>query len=219
MPGDLTAAQKQEVELLIKAGTERLKSIGQLVNGLEALEQNTGEASEKLESLAGGLKALRDQQKLVKQFADLKSQTKQLGTAQEDAKTQATELGRALAATEKPTKPGRTTRCNSTACTPVFPIPAGAWGWDNKTIGYSSQWEPQPEYNAVFVSGVTQGMTIEVIHQGTAGYKAAPDVFGDLNMDAYQCRERGLATITATGNQEIATEETVLPNQRKPGPD
>ena len=102
------AAQKQEVELLIKAGTEGLKSIGQLVKELEALGQDTGEASEKLEGLAGSLKKLRDQQKLVKQFADLKSQTKQLGTAQEEAKTQATELGRALAATEKPTKAQRT---------------------------------------------------------------------------------------------------------------
>ena len=154
-----------------------------------------------------------------------------------------------------------------------YPIPAGAWGWDNKTameviaelaaaqgaivvpdreqdvlhirhrykmtgpwkyaeqpagfvdaviadamtIGYSSQWEPQPEYNAVFVSGVTQGVAIEVIRQGTAGDKAAPDVFGDLNVDAYQCRDRGLTTIAAGGNQEIVTVETVLPTSGSPG--
>tara|TARA_R110002094_G_scaffold216774_1_gene187710 strand:+ start:952 stop:4170 length:3219 start_codon:yes stop_codon:yes gene_type:complete len=99
--------QKQEVELLIKAGTEGLKSIGQLVKELEALGQDTGEASEQMEGLAGSLKGLRDQQKLVKQFADLKSQTKELGEQQAKAKTNATELGKALAATEKPTKAQR----------------------------------------------------------------------------------------------------------------
>jgi hypothetical protein len=102
------AAQKQEVELLIKAGTEGLKSIGQLVKELEALGQDTGEASEKLEGLADSLKGLRDQQKLVKQFADLKGQTKELAAAQDDAKTRATELGKALAETENPSKAQRT---------------------------------------------------------------------------------------------------------------
>src|SRR5690554_775465 len=99
--------QKQEVELLIKAGTEGLKSIGQLVKELEALGQDTGEASEQLEGLAGSLKGLRDQQKLVKQFADLKGQTKELAEQQAKTKTNATELGKALAATEKPTKAQR----------------------------------------------------------------------------------------------------------------
>ena len=102
------AAQKQEVELLIKAGTEGLKSIGQLVKELEALGQDTGEASEKLEGLADSLKGLRDQQKLVKQFADLKGQTRELAAAQNDAKTRATELGKALAETENPSKAQRT---------------------------------------------------------------------------------------------------------------
>lgn len=99
--------QKQEVELLIKAGTEGLKSIGQLVKELEALGQDTGEASEKLEGLAGALSELRDQQKLVRQFADLKSQTKGLADQQAQAKDRATELGKALAQTEKPTRAQR----------------------------------------------------------------------------------------------------------------
>lgn len=99
--------QKQEVELLIKAGTEGLKSIGQLVKELEALGEDTGEASDKLGGLAGALSELRDQQKLVRQFADLKGQTKELGEQQGKAKDRATELGRALAQTEKPTKAQR----------------------------------------------------------------------------------------------------------------
>lgn len=85
------------------------------------------------------------------------------------------------------------------------------------TISYSSQWEPQPEYNAVFVSGVTDGVACEVIRQGTAGDKPAPDIFDDLNVEAYQCRERGMAAIAAGGNQEIVTLETVLPTSGSPG--
>ncbi|MCE0759241.1 hypothetical protein LWH94_08480 [Marinobacter sp. G11] len=101
------AAQKQEVELLIKAGTEGLKSIGQLVKELEALGEDTGEASAQLEGLAGSLAELKSQQALVKQFADLKSETRDLAKQQEEAKARATALGKALAETENPTKAQR----------------------------------------------------------------------------------------------------------------
>ncbi|MCK7547201.1 hypothetical protein ACFQGA_09615 [Marinobacter koreensis] len=88
---------------------------------------------------------------------------------------------------------------------------------DTMTISYASQWEPQPEYNAVFVSGITHGVAIDVVLQGSAGDKAAPDIFDDLNVEAYQCRERGMAAIAAGGNQEIVTIETVLPTSGSPG--
>mgnify|MGYP001627742614 CR=1 FL=1 len=88
---------------------------------------------------------------------------------------------------------------------------------DTMTISYASQWEPQPEYNVVFVSGVTDGVAVDVIRQGTAGDKPAPDIFDDLNVEAYQCRERGMAAIAAGGNQEIVTLETVLPTSGSPG--
>lgn len=88
---------------------------------------------------------------------------------------------------------------------------------DTMTTSYASQWEPQPEYNAVFVSGITDGVAIDVVRQGTAGDKPAPDIFDDLNVEAYQCRERGMAAIAAGGNQEIVTIETVLPTSGSPG--
>ena len=154
-----------------------------------------------------------------------------------------------------------------------YVIPAGAWGWDDKTAmeviaelaealgavvvpdreqdvlhirhrykqagpwaypdmalgsidaiiadamvtGYASQWEPRPEYNSVFVSGITEGVAINVVRQGTAGDKPAPDIFDDLNVEAYQCRARGLTAIAAGGNQEIVTIGTVLPTSGSPG--
>lgn len=88
---------------------------------------------------------------------------------------------------------------------------------DTMTTSYASQWEPQPEYNAVFVSGITDGVAIDVVRQGTAGDKPAPDIFDDLNVEAYQCRERGMTAIAAGGNQEIVTIETVLPTSGSPG--
>lgn len=88
---------------------------------------------------------------------------------------------------------------------------------DTMVISYASQWEPQPEYSAVFVSGVTDGVAVDVIRQGTAGDKPAPDIFDDLNVESHQCRERGMAAIATGGNQEIVTIETPLPTSGAPG--
>ena len=49
----------------------------------------------------------------------------------------------------------------------------------------------------LFIAGVTDGVACDVIRQGTAGDKPAPDIFDDLNVEAYQCRERGMAAIAA----------------------
>jgi len=88
---------------------------------------------------------------------------------------------------------------------------------DTTVISYASQWEPKPEYNAVFVSGITDGVAVDVLRWGTAGDKAAPDIFDDLNVEAYQCQERGMAAIAAGGNQEIVTIDTILPTSGAPG--
>ncbi|OEY66794.1 hypothetical protein [Marinobacter sp. X15-166B] len=88
---------------------------------------------------------------------------------------------------------------------------------DTLVISYASQWEPQPEYNAVFVSGITDGVAVDVVRRDTAGDKAAPDIFDDLNVEATQCRERGMTAIAAGGDQEIVTIETVLPTSGSPG--
>jgi hypothetical protein len=88
---------------------------------------------------------------------------------------------------------------------------------DTMIVSYASQWEPNPDYNAVFVSGITAGVATDVTVQGTAGDKPAPDIFDDLNVEAFQCRERGMTAIAAGGNQEIVTIDTVLPTSGSPG--
>jgi len=106
----------------------------------------------------------------------------------------------------------------------------GPWDYDALTEGEldtiiqdtmvtsdDGQWEPQPDYNAVFVSGITDGVSVNVIRTGTPGDKPAPDNFHDLNVEAYQCRLRGLSAIAAGGEQEIVTIGTALPTSGSPG--
>lgn len=88
---------------------------------------------------------------------------------------------------------------------------------DSMRISYASQWEPQPEYNFVFVSGVTDGVAVSVVRNGTAGDKPAQDIFDDLNVEAQQCRLRGMTALSASGNQEIVSVDTFLPTSGSPG--
>lgn len=88
---------------------------------------------------------------------------------------------------------------------------------DSMVVSYASRWEPQPAYDAVFVSGITHGVAVDVVRTGTAGDHPAPDVYDALNVDDQQCRQRGMATIAASGPQEIVTIETVLPTSGSPG--
>jgi len=88
---------------------------------------------------------------------------------------------------------------------------------DAQVISYASQWQPQPHYNSVLVSGVTQGLATTVERFGTAGDQPAPDQFDDLNLDEFQSRDRGLSVMGASGNQEIITLELPLTTSGAPG--
>lgn len=88
---------------------------------------------------------------------------------------------------------------------------------DTMTLSYTGQWEPQPEVNSVVVSGITDGVFVNVIRTGTAGDKAADDIFDDLNVDSTQCRDRGLTALASGGDQEIVTLEVPLPTSGAPG--
>ena len=100
-------SQREEVQLLIQAGTEGLQSIGKLVKELDTLGEDTSEASGEMETLGSRLNELRGQQQLISQFRELKSQTTQLAEEQRQAQERATELGKALSQTEKPTRAQR----------------------------------------------------------------------------------------------------------------
>ena len=113
------AGNNENVNLLISAAVDGLKNIEALVSEMEQLEQTGNEqlpdstktlreglddTSGAMQQLRARLESLTDQQALIGQFASLKKETQDLADQQEAASQRATELGRALALTEEPTR-------------------------------------------------------------------------------------------------------------------
>ncbi len=88
---------------------------------------------------------------------------------------------------------------------------------DTLVTSLSSSWNPEVQANSVYVSGITDGVAVEVRRTGTAGDKPAADVYDHLNLSTSQCRGRGLTILGQTGNQEIVTVELPIPTSGAPG--
>lgn len=90
--------------------------------------------------------------------------------------------------------------------------PVAPWAWANATpdiqiplaIVSSDGVDPviKPMYNAVYVSGQTQGVTGYIRRAGTAGDRLAPLVTHPLISQAEAARQRGLAILGDSGRQE-----------------
>ncbi len=113
------AGNNEHVNLLISAAVDGLKNIEALVSEMEQLEQtgkdqlpdSTKQFRDGLDDTTGAMQELRarlesltDQKALIGQFVSLKKETQDLADQQESASQRATELGRALALTENPTR-------------------------------------------------------------------------------------------------------------------
>lgn len=80
------------------------------------------------------------------------------------------------------------------------------------------EWSPQPQWNSCYVSGITQGVAVDVRRAGTAGDKPAADVYDDLITTTSAARARGIAEICKGGNQEIVSMTMPLfPPEKAPG--
>lgn len=98
--------------------------------------------------------------------------------------------------------------------------PASPWSWDSATmdkiipasmvIGLSASWRPEPEYNAVYVSGTHAGVAVNVKRQGTAGDNPAPDILEDWLTETQVNTERGRNELAKGGHQSITTLEMPL---------
>lgn len=88
---------------------------------------------------------------------------------------------------------------------------------DSIVMNYASSWQPATAYNAVYVSGVTTGVAVDVRLTGTAGDIPAPDIYDHLNLTTAQCRGRGVSVLGQSGDQEIVTIEVPLPTSGSPG--
>ncbi|OQX36600.1 MAG: hypothetical protein B0D91_08770 [Oceanospirillales bacterium LUC14_002_19_P2] len=100
--------------------------------------------------------------------------------------------------------------------------PQSPWDWQQGTaithhiipesmvISMSAQWKPEPQYNAVYVSGIHAGVSVNVRRQGTAGNDPAPDSYDDWLVDVGLNTERGRNELAKGGNQAVVTLEIPL---------
>ena len=111
--------------------------------------------------------------------------------------------------------------------------PASPWAWGSATmdrlipeslvISLSASWRPEPEYNAVYVSGTHSGVAVNVKRTGTAGNKPAPDILEDWLTATESNTERGRNELAKGGHQSITTleipftESGIAPGLVEPG--
>ncbi|MGI9279734.1 MAG: hypothetical protein ACR2PX_08895 [Endozoicomonas sp.] len=98
--------------------------------------------------------------------------------------------------------------------------PASPWNWGSATmdkiipasmvIHLSANWRPEPQYNAVYVSGIHTGVAVNVKRQGTAGDYPAPDILEDWLTETQVNTERGRNELAKGGHQSITTLEMPL---------
>ncbi len=91
------------------------------------------------------------------------------------------------------------------------------WNWleDNTPIDHaipesmvfsmSVEWRPEPEYNAVYVSGIYVGVAVDVQRSGTAGDRPAPDIIEDWLTEVDVNTERGRNVLSEGGSQAVVT--------------
>lgn len=88
---------------------------------------------------------------------------------------------------------------------------------DSTISALSSQWQPGIAYNGVYVSGISDGVAVDVVKAGTAGDVRSADVYDALNLTTQQCRGRGVSILGQSGDQEIVTIEIPIPTSGAPG--
>lgn len=102
------------------------------------------------------------------------------------------------------------------------------WHWDSATPdtaiyagmirSRSAQFEPAQAYDSCFVSGVNQGVSVDVQLTGSGGLNPMPDVFDDLITDSQAAISRGRNELAATGNKVVETLSVLVPeNGAAPG--
>ncbi|MEQ3723517.1 hypothetical protein [Alcanivorax sp.] len=95
------------------------------------------------------------------------------------------------------------------------------WDWGTATpdagiyIGMvrsrSAQYEPGPDFNACYVSGVSQGQAVDVQRAGSGGTAPMPDIYEDLITDSQPAISRGKAELAAAGNKVVETLSVIIP--------
>jgi hypothetical protein len=77
----------------------------------------------------------------------------------------------------------------------------------------SARYEPAPAYDSCFVSGISQGVSVDVQRQGSGGLNPMPDVLDDLITAAAPAISRGRNELAATGNKVVESLSVLIPEQ------
>ncbi len=123
--------------------------------------------------------------------------------------------------------------CNTDSLNIQPRYPVSPWTWVDTTvdsiipasmvINLSASWRPEPDYNAIYVSGVHAGVAVDVRRAGTSGNNSAPDILEDWLTETQVNIERGRNELCKGGNQSITKLELPLtdiftaPGLIKPG--
>ena len=96
------------------------------------------------------------------------------------------------------------------------------WAWEEETtsvdhaipesmvLSLSLEWRPAPAYNAVYVSGINEGVAVEVQRTGSAGDEPAPDIIEEWLTTTGVNTERGRNVLSEGGDQALVTIELPL---------
>jgi hypothetical protein len=87
-----------------------------------------------------------------------------------------------------------------------------AWNWSSETEdrtllratfeSWSEEYQPQPSYNAVYISGQEYGVVAKIKQMGTAGDLLMGDISDSLLTDQVANAERGRIELSKTGHKE-----------------
>ena len=75
----------------------------------------------------------------------------------------------------------------------------------------AAKYEPGQEFNACLVSGVVQGVSVDVQRQGLGGTSPMPDIYDDLITDTQPAISRGKTELAGTGHKVIETLSIMIP--------
>ena len=87
---------------------------------------------------------------------------------------------------------------------------------ESMVLTMSVEWSPEPEYNAVYVSGTYTGVAVDVKRTGSAGNKPAPDIIEDWLTEVDVNKERGRNVLSEGGAQSIVTMDIPLTVKGQP---
>ena len=89
---------------------------------------------------------------------------------------------------------------------------------ESMVLSMSMEWTPEPEYNAVYVSGIYEGVAVAVRRTGSAGDQQAPDIIEDWLTAVDVNTERGRNLLCEGGQQAVVSLDLPLTGKgQEPG--